>query len=117
MAALKAKHYRPRDHYEANEELREAIDQIADGFYSPEQPALFRSMTDELLRHDEYMLLADYASYLECQNRVSVAYRDEEDWTRMSILNSARAGYFSSDRSIREYCEDIWQVSSVPIED
>jgi starch phosphorylase len=117
VAALKAKHYRPRDYYEANEELREAIDQIANGFYSPEQPGLFRSITDEWLWHDQYMLLADYAGYVECQDRVSVAYRNQEEWTRMSILNAARAGYFSSDRSIREYCEDLWRVSAVPIED
>jgi starch phosphorylase len=117
VAALKARPYRPRDYYEANEELREAIDQIANGFYSPEQPGLFRSITDEWLWHDQYMLLADYAGYVECQDRVSVAYRNQEEWTRMSILNAARAGYFSSDRSIREYCEDIWRVSAVPIED
>ncbi|MCK7577401.1 MAG: glycogen/starch/alpha-glucan phosphorylase [Chromatiales bacterium] len=68
-----------------------------------------------LLDHDEYLLLADYQSYIDCQDRVSAAYRDQERWTRMSILNVARMGKFSSDRSIREYCEKIWKVQPVPI--
>jgi starch phosphorylase len=117
VVALKARGYRPHDYYDANEELREAIDRIADGFYSPEQPALFRPIIDALLHRDEYMLLADYASYAECQQRAGVAYRDQESWTRMSILNVARAGYFSSDRSIREYCDEIWKAIPVPIEE
>jgi len=66
-----------------------------------------------LLDHDEFMLLADYRSYLDCQERVSLAYKNEEDWTRRSILNVARIGYFSSDRSIREYSERIWKTSPV----
>jgi starch phosphorylase len=117
VAALKAGGYRPRDHYDANPELREAIDQIAQGYYLPEQPDLFRPLTDGLLSHDPYMLLADYADYTKCQERVDLAYRDEENWTKMSILNAARSGYFSSDRSIREYCEEIWTVSPVNIEE
>jgi starch phosphorylase len=59
------------------------------------------------------MLLADYQAYVDCQQRVSEAYRDQKNWTRMSILNSARVGRFSSDRSIREYCRDIWKVSPI----
>ena len=116
VAELKAGGYRPRDYYDENEELREAIDRIAEGYYSPEEPALFRPLIDGILWHDQYMLLADYTGYCECQNRVGVAYRDEDNWTRMSILNTARAGYFSSDRSIREYCEEIWKVKPVRIE-
>jgi glycogen phosphorylase len=68
-----------------------------------------------LLYHDPYLLLADYQSYIECQARVSEAYGDPDRWTRMSILNTARSGKFSSDRTIREYCDDIWQVKAVPI--
>ena len=71
---------------------------------------------DHLLYHDTYLLLADYASYVACQDKVSQAYRDQENWSRMSILNVARIGYFSSDRSIREYCEKIWMAEPVHIE-
>lgn len=86
------------------------LDLLRSGFFSPDQPDLFRSFVDSLLHRDDYMLLADYASYLECQAEVSAAYQDEERWSRMSILNVARMGYFSSDRSIRDYCERIWDV-------
>jgi starch phosphorylase len=71
---------------------------------------------DSLLHKDDYLLLADYASYLDCQDRVSEAFRDRQRWTRMSILNTARSGKFSSDRSIRDYCERIWKVKPVPVE-
>jgi glycogen phosphorylase len=113
---LKARGYQPREYYEANADLQEAIDQIAAGLYCPEAPDLFHPLVHSLLDHDEYLLFADYAAYVKCQDAVGEAYRDAERWTRMSILNVARMGYFSSDRSIREYCEEIWQVQPVPIE-
>jgi starch phosphorylase len=97
--------------YESNPELREAIDLVASGFFSNGDRELFRPLVDSLLERDEYMLLADYQPYVDCQRRVSDAYRDQKSWTRMSILNSARVGQFSSDRSIRQYCRDIWHVS------
>ena len=68
---------------------------------------------ESLLTRDDYLLFADYQAYLDCQQRVSEAYRDQVSWTRMSILNSARVGRFSSDRSIRDYCRDIWDVQSL----
>jgi starch phosphorylase len=111
---LRASGYSPRSIYESNPDLREAIDLIASGFFSNGDRELFRPLLDSLLGWDEYMLFADYASYLECQERVSDAYRDQERWTRMSILNSARVGRFSSDRSIRQYCRDIWGVRPAP---
>jgi starch phosphorylase len=70
-------------------------------------------LTESLLNRDDYLLLADYQDYVDCQQRVSQAYRDQKNWTRMSILNSARMGRFSSDRSIRDYCRDIWNVSPI----
>jgi glycogen phosphorylase len=112
---LKVCGYRPRDFYEADIELKEAIDQIASGFFSPSAPDLFRPISDHLLHHDEYMLLADYRGYIDAQTHVGHTYRDLETWTRMSILNVARMGYFSSDRTIREYCEEIWDVQPVSI--
>jgi starch phosphorylase len=112
---LKARAYRPRDYYEAEPRLKEAIDQIASGHFLPDQPDLFQPIINSLLGSDPFMLLADYAAYIECQERVNQAYRRHDEWTRMSILNVARIGYFSSDRSIRDYCEKIWQATAEPI--
>jgi glycogen phosphorylase len=109
----KAEGYAPRSIYESNPELREAIDLIGSGFFSNGDRGLFQPLVDSLLTRDDYMLLADYQAYVECQQRVSHAYSDRSAWTRMSILNSARVGHFSSDRSIREYCRDIWKVRPI----
>jgi starch phosphorylase len=112
---LKAKGYHPRRFYESNNELREAIDRLAAGHFSRGDEGLFKPLVDSLIHTDEYMLMADYGSYVDCQDRVSEAYRDSQRWTRMSILNTARSGEFSSDRSIRDYCERIWKVKPVPV--
>ncbi|HBB32772.1 MAG TPA: glycogen phosphorylase [Cyanobacteria bacterium UBA8803] len=113
---LKARGYNPWDYYNTNNQLKEVIDRIGSGHFSPEHPDLFKPIVDSLLHRDEYMLLADYQSYIDCQDRVSQAYHNQENWIRMSILNTARMGKFSSDRTIREYCQDIWKVEPVPIE-
>ena len=113
--ALKSQGYRPMDHYEGNPRLREVLDLIRSGFFTRGDTDLLRPLIDGLLYHDPYMVLADFESYLDCQERVSEAYRDTERWTRMSILNAARSGKFSSDRTIREYCEEIWRVKPVSI--
>jgi starch phosphorylase len=109
----KAEGYTPHSIYESNPELREAIDLINSGFFSDGDRGLFHPLVESLLTRDDYMLLADYQAYVDCQQRVSDAYSDQNNWTRMSILNSARVGRFSSDRSIREYCRDIWQVRPI----
>jgi starch phosphorylase len=109
----KAEGYTPHSIYESNPELREAIDLINSGFFSDGDRGLFHPLVESLLTRDDYMLLADYQAYMDCQQRVSDAYSDQNNWTRMSILNSARVGRFSSDRSIREYCRDIWQVRPI----
>ncbi|MCP5247775.1 MAG: glycogen/starch/alpha-glucan phosphorylase [Candidatus Accumulibacter sp.] len=108
--------YRPRSYYDANPQLREVIDLIASGFFTRGDRDIFRPLVDHLLHHDDYMLLADFQSYIECQERVSATYLDYERWSRMSILNVARSGFFSSDRAIQEYCTDIWKVQPVRIE-
>jgi starch phosphorylase len=95
--------------------LREVLDQIGGGAFSPDQPDRFRSIVDGLLGHDPYFLLADFAAYLEAQAEVERAYVDVDRWTRMSILNTARSAKFSSDRSIADYCRDIWDVRPQPI--
>jgi len=107
---LKSRGYRPRDYYEANEVLREALDFIASGRLSHGDGSLFRPLVDALLDHDEYLLLADHASYMETQDEVNRVYLDAQRWVRMSILNVARTGRFSADRSILEYAEGIWKV-------
>src|SRR2546425_11685 len=108
--------YRPRDFYEQNAELKGVLDQIHSGFFSPENRDLFKPLVQSLLCHDDFLVLADYQAYVDCQDRVSRAWLDTEQWTKMSILNVARIGYFSSDRAIREYCEKIWDVKPVPID-
>jgi starch phosphorylase len=113
---LKARGHNPRHHYESNVGLREAIDQIALGHFSRGDGNLFRPLVDSLLLQDDYLVLADYQSYVGCQERVSEAFCDQKNWTRMSILNTARSGKFSSDRSIRDYSEQIWRVKPVPME-
>ena len=109
----KAEGYTPRSVYLSNPELRETIDLIDSGFFSSGDRALFQPVVESLLTRDDYMLLADYQSYVDCQQRVSNAYADWSNWNRMSILNSARVGRFSSDRSIREYCRDIWKIKPI----
>ena len=105
---LKARGYNPRDYYGSNESLRKAIDRISSGSLSRGDANLFRPLVDSLLYHDTYLLFADYQPYLDCQEHVSATFRNRAQWTRMSILNVARMGKFSSDRSIREYCTHIW---------
>jgi starch phosphorylase len=107
--------YRPREIYEGTPTLRSAIDLIASGHFSGGDGALFRPFVDALLASDEYLALADYAAYVACQGQVDEAYRDRARWARLSILNTARSGTFSSDRSIREYAERIWRVSPMPV--
>jgi glycogen phosphorylase len=113
--AQHARGYRPMDYYNGNQGLRDVIDLIRSGFFSRGDTELFRPLIDGLMYQDPYLLFADFQSYVECQERVSAVYHDTERWTRMSILNTARSGKFSSDRTIREYCRDIWHVKSVPI--
>lgn len=112
----KAQGYNPRHYYETNSELKEVIDRIADGYFSYGDKEIFKPIVDSLLYDDQYMLLADYHSYIECQKEVAIAYQDQEKWTKMSILNSARMAKFSSDRTINEYCNEIWNVKPVKIE-
>jgi starch phosphorylase len=108
--------YHPAPILDGDEELRGVLDLVASGAFSPGEPGLFRPLVDSLSRHDPFLVLRDYRAYVACQERVSAAYLDRDAWTRMSILNVARVGRFSSDRSIREYCERIWDVASTPIQ-
>lgn len=111
----KAQGYNPYTIYQTNPYLKDAIDLIASGHFSKGDNSLFRPLLDKLLYQDPFLLLADYQAYIDCQKTVGRTYKDQQHWTRMSILNAARMGKFSSDRSIREYCEEIWKAESVPI--
>jgi glycogen phosphorylase len=116
VRAKRAAGYHPWDYYNSNPELRQAIDQISSGHFSRGDGNLFKPLVDSLMQHDPYLVFADYESYIKCQEQVSQAYKDQEKWTRMSILNTARMGKFSSDRAIREYCEKIWNAKPVKVE-
>ncbi len=113
---LKASGYNPWEYYNNNPLLKDTIDLINSGFFSQGNQDLFRSLVDSLVYDDQYLLLADYQAYIDCQKQVGTAYKDQENWSRMSILNAVRMGHFSSDRSIRDYCEKIWKVSPVSVE-
>jgi starch phosphorylase len=115
-AELRAGGYRPRDFYEADPELRETLDSIAGGEFSRGDLDLFRPLLESLLERDEFLLLADFRSYVDCQERAGRAFLDQEEWAGRSIRNVARVGIFSSDRAIREYCEKIWDVRPIPAE-
>jgi starch phosphorylase len=107
--------YSPRRYYDEDARLREVIDAIGSGMFSPNDRSLFQPIIQSLLGSDPYMVLADYAAYVDCQRAVSKAYLDEDAWHAKAILNIAKMGRFSSDRTIREYSRDIWGVSPVPI--
>ena len=116
VMSLKAQGYDPMVYYNSDPELKQVIDLIDSGHFSKGDRGLFRPLVESLKYHDEYMLFADYRPYIECQEEVSRAYMDQAHWTRMSILNSARMGKFSSDRSIGEYAQKIWHVEPQPVE-
>jgi starch phosphorylase len=110
VAALRASGYNPRRYYDHNYDLKTAIDRIAEGAFSPEQPNRFHDITRTLLESDYYLLLADYADYIATQQKVDDLYRRPNEWARQAILNVAGMGMFSSDRTIREYADEIWKV-------
>jgi glycogen phosphorylase len=112
---LKSRGYRPRTHYERNAELAKVLNCIASGTLSRGDSTLFRPLVENLLGDDPFLLLADYQPYIDCQEAVSGLWGDNVAWTRKSILNVARMGKFSSDRSIREYCERVWKVTPSPV--
>ena len=113
VSVTKSNGYNPWDYYNSNPELKETLDMITSGYFSIEEPGRYQAIFDNLLnKGDQYLLLADYASYIQTQEHVSGLYKDEEEWSRRAILNVARMGKFSSDRSIREYADNIWKLDS-----
>jgi starch phosphorylase len=112
---LKRRGYRPYEVYEKNDSLREILDFIGSGALSGGDSNLFRPLLDRLLHEDPFLVLADYQAYADCQEQVTALWRDQRAWTRKTILNVARMGKFSSDRSIREYCERVWRVEPMKV--
>jgi starch phosphorylase len=112
---LKSRGYHPREYYERNAELRAVLDFIASGALAGGDAELFRPLVDNLLGSDSFLVLADYVAYVQCQEQVSALWRDPQAWTRKAILNVARMGKFSSDRSIRDYCEQVWNVKPISV--
>jgi starch phosphorylase len=110
---IKIRGYHPHQIYENNTVLREVLDFIASGSLAGGDSKLFSPIVENLLYQDQFLVLADYQAYIDCQEQVSNLWRDQPNWTRKSILNVARMGKFSSDRSIREYCEHVWNVKPV----
>jgi len=114
--AIRQAGYSPSVFYRGDAELKAAIDALASGIFSGGDPYVFEQVTASILNWDEYLVLADYRSYIDCHDRaVGPAWADEDRWTRMSILNTARSGYFSSDRTVRDYCRDVWHAEPVPV--
>jgi len=117
VAQLKARGYNPREYYNGNKELKRVLDMIASGFFSPWAPELFTPLTDSLLNlGDNYMLCADYAAYVACQDKVSELFKQKDEWARQAILNCAGMGKFSSDRTIDQYAREIWGIQPVDIQ-
>ncbi|HNW99759.1 MAG TPA: glycogen/starch/alpha-glucan phosphorylase [Candidatus Cloacimonadota bacterium] len=111
VVELKKNGYNPMDYYHANMELKKALDMIQYNYFSVKEPGIFKPIVESLLKHgDQFLLLADYASYIEMQEKVSEEYRDTTNWMRKAILNVARIGKFSSDRAIKQYADEIWGI-------
>ena len=115
VVKLKSSGYNPKKYYETNPVLKRIVDMIASDFFSKEEPGIFKPIVDKLLGDDYYCLMADYQAYIDAQDKVSKLYLDTEEWTKKVILNVARVGKFSSDRSIKEYAKNIWKVEPVKI--
>ena len=107
--------YNPWDIYNSNQAVRKVLTQLINGFYSPNDPDLFRTLYDALTKEDVYFILKDFDSYVEAQKRVDQAYRDEAAWAKSALLNTACSGKFSSDRTIEQYAQEIWKLEKVKV--
>ena len=116
VAKLKQNGYNPREYYENNKDLKRVIDMISSNYFNKNEPGIFDPLIEELMNHDYYCLFADYQSYIDTQKKVSKLFRDTDEWTKKSILNVARIGKFSSDRSIKEYSDKVWNIKPVKVD-
>ena len=116
MAELVKKGYKPSDYYQADEELKAVVDWVGSNYFTPtEPPGVLSSLRDNLIHNDPFLVLADFRAYSDAQQLVDAAYRNKAAWAKMAILNTARMGKFSSDRTIKEYAKEIWNVEPIEI--
>jgi starch phosphorylase len=108
--AERKNNYDPKYYYDKNSELREVIDMIGNGYFNPEDPDRYQDIVNSLLNEDKYMLLADYESYIEAQEKVDACFEDQNEWAEKSAINIANMGFFSSDNSIDTYAKNIWNL-------
>ncbi len=114
VASMRGSYY-PRQYYEGSAELRRVMDLVGEGFFSPDEPGLFRDLMGSLIADDQFMVLADFEDYCRCHRDVDEAYRDRKAWTKKAIMNVARIGKFSSDRTVSEYNKDIWKAEPIKV--
>lgn len=107
---MRSGRYNAQEYYDRIPELRQIIEQLSSGFFSPKQPDLFKDIVNMLMHHDRFKVFADYEEYIKCQDKVSELYKNPREWTRMVIRNIATSGKFSSDRTIAQYAREIWGV-------
>ena len=115
MSALVRKGYHPHQYYDADLELKAVVDWVGSNYFTPDEPGALTLLRDNLCHQDPFLVLADYAAYCECQQKIDQAFRDKKRWAKMAILNTARMGKFSSDRTISEYARDIWKLGPVEV--
>ena len=107
--------YNPKDIYNENMAVRKVMTQLVNGYYSPDDPELFRGLYNALMDKDQYFILKDFDSYCEAHKRVDAAYRDEKAWARSAMLNTAKCGKFTSDRTIEQYAQEIWHLNKISV--
>ena len=105
--------YNTRDYYEKDEELGKAVDMLKDDYFNENEPGIFEPIYNELLYRDYFFVMADYRSYVDMQKKVETEYMDKELWLRKSLINTARMGRFSSDRTIKQYADEIWKIKPI----
>jgi starch phosphorylase len=115
VAALVKKGYRPHDYYQASEELRAVVDWIGSNYFTPDEPGCLKMLCENLIHSDPFLVLADFQAYSDCHEKVDAAFKDKAHWAKMAILNTARMGKFSSDRTIAQYASEIWKLEPVRV--
>ena len=115
VTALVKRGYKPQDFYNANDELRAVVDWVGSNYFTPDEPGCLNMLRDNLIHSDPFLALADFQAYSDAHKKVDVAFKDRTHWAKMAILNTARMGKFSSDRTIAQYASEIWKLNPVRV--